>query len=87
MFAVLEKESSVTVIEKSDTTGNQVAFHNFAEEWIVSEGAHLEYCKIQNDAGKICQVSNSVIYQANNSKLNTFTLTLSGQLIGITSAS
>lgn len=81
VFAVLEKESSVTVIEKSDTTGNQVAFHNFAEEWIVSEGAHLEYCKIQNDAGKICQVSNSVIYQANNSKLNTFTLTLSGQLI------
>ncbi|HNR73766.1 MAG: FeS assembly protein SufD [Bacteroidetes bacterium OLB12] len=81
VFAVLEKDSSVAVIEKSDTTGNQFAFHNFAEEWIVSEGAHLEYCKIQNDAGKVCQVSNSVIYQANNSKLNTFTLTLNGQLI------
>ncbi|HCZ36466.1 MAG TPA: Fe-S cluster assembly protein SufD [Cytophagales bacterium] len=81
ILGVLEKGSNISIIEKSDSTGNQVAFHNFAEEWIVKENAHLEYCKIQNDAGKICQVSNSVIHQASNSKLNTFTLTLDGQLI------
>jgi Fe-S cluster assembly protein SufD len=81
ILGVLEKGSSISIIEKSDSTGNQAAFHNFADEWIVKENAHLEYCKIQNDAGKVCQVSNSVIHQASNSKLNTFTLTLDGQLI------
>ncbi|MBX2893817.1 MAG: Fe-S cluster assembly protein SufD [Cyclobacteriaceae bacterium] len=81
ILGVLEKGSSISIIEKSDTVGDQVAFHNFAEEWIIKEDAHLEYCKIQNDAGKVCQVSNSVILQSSNSKLNTFTLTLDGQLI------
>jgi Fe-S cluster assembly protein SufD len=81
ILAVLEKGSRLSVIEKSDSIGENSAFHNFGEEWIVKEEAHLEYCKIQNDAGKICQVSNSVIHQSSSSKLNTFTLTLNGQLI------
>jgi Fe-S cluster assembly protein SufD len=81
ILGVLEKGSSISIIEKSDSTGNQPVFHNFAEEWIIKEDAHLEYCKIQNDAGKVCQVSNSVIHQTSNSKLNTFTLTLDGELI------
>ncbi|MBN8578271.1 MAG: Fe-S cluster assembly protein SufD [Cytophagales bacterium] len=81
LLAVIEKGSTVSVIEKSDSIGNEVVFHNFAEEWVVKDDAHLEYCKIQNDAGKICQVSNSVIHQTTSSKLNTFTLTLNGQLI------
>lgn len=81
LLGVIEKGASVSVIEKSDSIGNEVVFHNFAEEWVVKEEAHLEYCKIQNDAGKICQVSNSVIHQSTSSKLNTFTLTLNGQLI------
>ncbi|MCW5911226.1 MAG: Fe-S cluster assembly protein SufD [Cyclobacteriaceae bacterium] len=81
ILAVIEKGATVSVIEKSDSIGENTIFHNFAEEWIVKEGAHLEYCKIQNDSGKICQVSNSVIHQSAASKLNTFTLTLDGQLI------
>lgn len=81
VLAVLEKGSKLQVIEKSDSIGNNPAFHNFAEEWVVKEEASLEYCKIQNDAGQIYQVSNTVIYQASASKLNTFTLTLNGQLI------
>lgn len=81
ILAVVEKGSSVSVIEKSDSIGTNFTFHNFAEEWIVKDEAHLEYCKIQNDAGKICQVSNSIIHQSSSSKLNTFTLTLNGQLI------
>lgn len=81
ILGVLEKGATVSVIEKSDSIGTNVVFHNFAEEWVVKEGAYLEYCKIQNDAGKICQVSNSVIHQTTSSKLNTFTLTLNGQLI------
>jgi Fe-S cluster assembly protein SufD len=81
ILGVLEKGATVSVIEKSDSIGNEVVFHNFAEEWVIKEEAHLEYCKIQNDAGQICQVSNSVIHQTTSSKLNTFTLTLNGQLI------
>lgn len=81
ILGVVENGSTVSIIEKSDSTGTNEAFHNFAEEWIVKDNAHLEYCKIQNDAGNVCQVSNSVIHQSASSKLNTFTLTLNGQLI------
>lgn len=81
ILAVLENGATLSVVEKSDSIGSNPVFHNFAEEWVVKEKAHLEYCKIQNDSGKICQVSNSVIYQSNESILNTFTLTLDGQLI------
>lgn len=81
ILGIVEKGSSVSIIEKSDSVGANEVFHNFAEEWIVKDKAHLEYCKIQNDSGKVCQVSNSVIHQSTASKLNTFTLTLNGQLI------
>lgn len=81
VLAVLESGSTLSVIEKSDSLGKNPVFHNFSEEWIVKEKAHLEYCKIQNDSGQICQVSNTVIYQADSSLLNTFTLTLDGQVI------
>jgi Fe-S cluster assembly protein SufD len=81
VLGIIEKGSTVSVIEKSDSIGSNAVFHNFAEEWIVKEKAHLEYCKIQNDGGKICQVSNTVIHQSNSSLLNTFTLTLDGQFI------
>ncbi|MDZ7645728.1 MAG: hypothetical protein U5K54_00330 [Cytophagales bacterium] len=64
------------MIEKFDSIGANPAFHNFSEEWIVKEKAHLEYCKIQNDAGKSYQVANTVIHQSDSSLINTFTLTL-----------
>lgn len=81
ILAMMEKGSYLSVIEKSDSVGTHSVFHTLSEEWVVKENAHLEYCKIQNDSGKICQVSNTVIHQANSSLLNTFTLTLDGQLI------
>jgi Fe-S cluster assembly protein SufD len=81
VLAVLEKGSSLSVIEKSDSAGTQPVFHNFSEEWVVNEGAHLEYCKVQQDPGKVYQISNTVIQQNSKSVLNTFTLTLDGALI------
>lgn len=81
ILAVIETGSFLSVIEKSDSVGTNPVFHTLSEEWVVKENAHLEYCKIQNDSGKICQVSNTVIHQADSSLLNTFTLTLDGQLI------
>lgn len=81
ILGVVEKSSQLSVIEKSDSTGSQPVFHNFSEEWVIKETSHLEYCKVQNDGGKNYQVTNTVIQQHDKSLLNTFTLTLDGQLI------
>lgn len=81
ILGVLEQGSQLSVIEKSDSIGTSMAFHNFSEEWIIKEKSHLEYCKIQNDGGNNYQVTNTVIHQLDKSLLNTFTLTLEGQLI------
>lgn len=81
VLGIVEKGSQLSIIEKFDSVGSNPVFHNFSEEWIVKEKSHLEYCKIQNDVGKSYQVSNTVIHQSDNSLLNTFTLTLNGQLV------
>jgi len=81
LLVVMENESELTLIEKSASTGGNNIFHTFAEEIIVKENASLDYIKIQNDEGKLHQVANTMIHQSNKSKLNTFTLTLSGALI------
>ncbi len=81
LLVVVDKSSELTVIEKFDSIGNQPSFHTFSEEFIIKENAQLEYCKIQNDHGNSYQVANTLIHQANTSKVNTFTLTLDGQLV------
>lgn len=81
ILGVLEKGSQLSIVEKFDSIGSHPVFHNFSEEWIVKEKSHLEYCKVQNDAGKSYQVANTIIHQSDNSLLNTFTLTLNGQLV------
>lgn len=81
LLVLLEKESQVSIIEKSESIGEQPCLHTFTEEIIVKESATFEYCKIQNDHGQIHQVSNTTILQATSSKVNTFTLTLDGKLI------
>lgn len=81
VLGIVEKGSQLSIIEKFDSVGSNPVFHNFSEEWIVKEKSHLEYCKIQNDIGKSYQVTNAVIHQSDNSLLNTFTLTLNGQLV------
>jgi len=81
ILGILEKGSQLSVVEKFDSIGSNPVFHNFSEEWIVKEKSHLEYCKVQNDTGKSYQVANTVIHQSDNSLLNTFTLTLNGQLV------
>ncbi len=81
MLVSVETGSAVSVIEKSDSVGGHTCFHTFTEEIIVEEHATFDYCKVQNDSGLIHQVSNTTIWQSDESKVNTFTLTLNGQLI------
>lgn len=81
LLVIVEDGSTVSIIEKSDSVGEHPCFHTFSEEIIVGEGATFDYCKVQNDTGAIHQVSNTTLSQSNTSKVNTFTLTLNGQLI------
>lgn len=81
LLVTVENGSAVSVIEKSDSIGAYPCFHTFTEEIVVGEDATFDYCKVQNDSGSIHQVSNTTLSQSNTSKVNTFTLTLNGQLI------
>ena len=81
MLVVVEKNSTVNLIEKFDATGSNPVFSTITEEIVVKEKAQFEYCKIQNEQGNNLQVSNTLIRQSGSSKVNTFTLSLSGQLI------
>ena len=81
LLLVVEKGSSLSVIEKFDSVGSNPIFQTLTEEIIVKENAQLEYCKIQNDSGNSHQVTNTVIQQSNISKVDTCTITLNGQLV------
>ncbi|MBL7872675.1 MAG: Fe-S cluster assembly protein SufD [Cyclobacteriaceae bacterium] len=80
ILAVIENNSSLNVIEKFDSIGNNPVFNTLSEEFVVGEHASLEYCKTQND-DRLHQVANTVIHQSNSSQVNTFTLTLQGKVI------
>lgn len=81
LLTIVESGSKLSIIEKFNTIGEHAALHTFSEEIIVKENAGLEYCKIQNDTGKSYQVANTNIQQADSSRVDTFTLILSGQII------
>jgi Fe-S cluster assembly protein SufD len=81
LLIVIEKNARLSIIEKFDSIGSNAVFHTFTEEISVGENARLEYCKIQNDAGRSTQVANTNIHQSNSSKVNTFTLTMNGEIV------
>lgn len=81
LLAIVESGSKLSIIEKFNTIGEHAALHTFTEEIVVKENAALEYCKIQNDSGKSYQVANTNIHQADSSRVDTFTLTLNGQIV------
>lgn len=81
VLAIVETGAKLSIVEKFNTIGENASLHTFTEEIVVKENAKFEYCKIQNDMGKAYQVINTNIHQADSSRVETFTLTLSGQLI------
>lgn len=81
LLAVVESGSKLSIIEKFNTIGDNAALHTFTEEIVVKENAAFEYCKIQNDTGKSYQIANTNIHQAESSRVDTFTLTLNGQIV------
>lgn len=81
LLVIVEPGSALSMVEKFNTVGENAALHTFTEEIVVKENARLEYCKIQNDIGKSYQVINTNIHQADASRVDTFTLTLNGQIV------
>lgn len=81
LFVHLETGSEVTVIHHTHTCGTHRAFHTFVDEVIVEAGARFNYYKLQNDSGKSLEVWNSTIRQADDSHVDTFTLTAGGDLV------
>jgi Fe-S cluster assembly protein SufD len=77
----LEEGSKASLIQRTVVTGENPVFHNGVEDILVRANAHLDYYKIQDDTGKIIQVSNTAIRQETASQVNTFTLTLDGLAI------
>lgn len=77
----LGKSSSLTVIEKQDTIGDHPGFSNIVTEGFVEENAALNLFNIQADSGKRFHFGQTTIWQARDSRVNTFTLTLDGKFI------
>lgn len=77
----LGKSSSLTVIEKQDTIGDQAGFSNIITEGFVEENAALNLFSLQADKGKRFHFGQTSIWQARDSRVNSFTLTLDGKLI------
>jgi len=78
---VIEKNSEAVIIEKFDSTGDANHFTNYVNEIVICENAGLEFYSIQNDNGNRYQFNLTQIYQKNNSRLNTYTFTLSGKML------
>lgn len=76
----IENSASFTVIQRSINSSPTPVFQTLVENIRVSENARLDYCKIQNTPN-IIEVCNTSIQQANNSHVNTFTLTMDGTLV------
>ncbi len=78
---VVEENSSVTLLEKYDSVGKASHFSNSATEASVAKNAELNLYMIQNDSGSRFQYGLTQIHQADASRVNTFTFSLSGKLI------
>jgi len=81
IVGLIESNSDVTLIERFESTNTEASFTTIVEEIIIKEDASLNYYKIQNDQGKAIQVCNTFIHQSDRSHVNTFTLTMNGQII------
>lgn len=78
---VVGKNSEVTVVEKFDSIGGNPNFSNQVTEGVVFENAGLNLYSIQADHGQRYQFGQTTIWQANHSRVNTYTFTLDGKFV------
>ncbi|HEY3430823.1 MAG TPA: Fe-S cluster assembly protein SufD, partial [Cyclobacteriaceae bacterium] len=75
------KNSEVTVVEKFDSIGANPNFSNIVTEATVAENAGLNLYSIQADHGNRYQFGQTTVWQANHSRVNTYTFTLDGKFV------
>lgn len=78
---VVGKNSEATVIEKFDSIGSHPNFSNIVTEATVAENAGLNLYSIQADHGNRYQFGQTTTWQANHSRVNTYTFTLDGKFV------
>ena len=78
---VVDENSSVTLLEKYDSVEKANHFSNSVTEAVIAKSAELNLYMIQNDSGNRFQYGLTQIYQADASRVNTFTFSLNGKLI------
>lgn len=78
---VVGKNSEVTVVEKFDSIGVNPNFSNIVTEATVAENAGLNLYSIQADHGNRYQFGQTTIWQANHSRVSTYTFTLDGKFV------
>lgn len=76
----VEDGASMSIIERTANLSSSPLFQTLSEEIEVGKNARFDYCKIQ-DTPNVIQICNTSIKQADNSHVNTFTLTMDGTLI------
>lgn len=78
---VVGKSSEVTIVEKFDSVGTAPGFSNIVTEAIVAENAALNLFSIQADHGNRFQFGQTTVWQANYSRVNSYTITLEGKFV------
>ena len=78
---VVDRNSEITIIEKFDSIGINPNFSNIVTEAIVEENAGLNLYSIQADHGNRHQFNQTTIWQANHSRVNSYTFTLDGKFV------
>ncbi len=78
---VVGKNSEAAIVEKFDSIGTHPNFSNQVTEVVVSENAGLNFYSIQADHGNRYQFGQTTIWQANHSRVNTYTFTLDGKFV------
>jgi Fe-S cluster assembly protein SufD len=75
------RSSEVTIIEKFDSVGDHPNFSNIVTEVVVAENAGLNLYTIQADHGNRYQFCQTNVWQANHSRVNSYTFTLDGKFV------
>lgn len=78
LLVLAGEHSQCSVGEFYPTVGTQASFVNTVSEIMLAENAHVAYYKLQTHKGNAYQVGNTQCYQAKQSVLNTYTITLEG---------
>jgi len=76
---VVEKDTKVDISEIFSSENKNHYFRNQNTELIVRNGALVNYHLIQETGNDSVSIHNSNIYQSTNSRVNTFTFSLSGK--------